>query len=550
MAQKENTGHSDYASIRDTVESIGIAIILAFVLRAFVVEAFVIPTGSMAPRLMGEHWDLSCPNCGYEYAFGWPDSSIQPERETKLPPGKARCPNCFYVHPSEAYVNAGDRVLVMKYLYQFSPPQPWDVVVFKNPQNNRENYIKRLIGLPGEEIKIVHGDVYYRQDAGPWLIRRKTPSAQEAMLQVVHDNDYQTGLKDNEKKWLPTDASQWNSTGDYGRKFTFNGGSSADEMVFQADRRAFLPLYGYNNIADMWNSGDLAQDEIVTDLQISATFVPRSQDAVAILRLSSFENRFRASIGANGKVVVEHCDKLTGGDWKVWKELQIPPMAAGEAHDLAMANVDYRLTVYVDGKAIYQTTDDEYTANVDELNARMATLSASPIPTPQAQLGAVGGECDFFHVRLMRDEYYTVAKLAAMPKENTWPGFDFAYALGLQNNHSAWASANNPIKLAKHDDNPDLDSFFVLGDNSPVSLDGRAWTQAAPSLRLWKNPELPHDRMSKEENSADAIYQLGTVPRYNLIGKAFFVYWPSGFRAPVLTGLPIIPNVGKMRLIR
>ena len=43
---------------RETVESIALAVILAFLFRAFVAEAFVIPTGSMAPTLMGQHKDV------------------------------------------------------------------------------------------------------------------------------------------------------------------------------------------------------------------------------------------------------------------------------------------------------------------------------------------------------------------------------------------------------------------------------------------------------------------------------------------------------------
>jgi signal peptidase I len=88
-----------------------------------------------------------------------------------------------------------------------------------------------------------------------------------------------------------------------------------------------------------------------------------------------------------------------------------------------------------------------------------------------------------------------------------------------------------PIKLLRSDKDPDLDQFFVLGDNSPQSLDSRCWTKAAPSLRL-------------------DSYQLGTVPRYDMLGRAWFVYWPSGFRLPRVNSLPIVPNVGKMRLIR
>ncbi|MEZ6081379.1 MAG: S26 family signal peptidase [Pirellulaceae bacterium] len=52
---------------RETIESIIVAFILAFLFRAFVAEAFVIPTGSMAPTLMGAHKDLFCQHCGRQY---------------------------------------------------------------------------------------------------------------------------------------------------------------------------------------------------------------------------------------------------------------------------------------------------------------------------------------------------------------------------------------------------------------------------------------------------------------------------------------------------
>ncbi len=48
---------------RENIESILIAIALAFVLRVFLVEAFKIPTGSMAPTLLGHHKNVKCPNC-------------------------------------------------------------------------------------------------------------------------------------------------------------------------------------------------------------------------------------------------------------------------------------------------------------------------------------------------------------------------------------------------------------------------------------------------------------------------------------------------------
>ena len=95
----------------------------------------------------------------------------------------------------------------------------------------------------------------------------------------------------------------------------------------------------------------------------------------------------------------------------------------------------------------------------------------------------------------------------------------------------------NPIALRAFDRQPDLDEFFMLGDNSPASLDSRLWVKAAPSLRLFDEDNIPQ-------------YRLGTVPRYNLLGKAFFVYWPAGTTLPGPGHLPIVPNVGKMRPIR
>src|SRR3954466_3740329 len=59
-------------AIRETVESVVIAFVLAFLFRTFEAEAFVIPTGSMAPTLMGRHMDLTCPKCGYSYQVGPP----------------------------------------------------------------------------------------------------------------------------------------------------------------------------------------------------------------------------------------------------------------------------------------------------------------------------------------------------------------------------------------------------------------------------------------------------------------------------------------------
>ena len=78
----------------------------------------------------------------------------------------------------------------------------------------------------------------------------------------------------------------------------------------------------------------------------------------------------------------------------------------------------------------------------------------------------------------------------------------------------------------------------MLGDNTAASKDSRLWDRAGAHL---------------EARGED--FQLGTVPRDQLIGKAFFVYWPSGHRLswlpiPRLRQWGVVPDVGRMRWIR
>ena len=131
-------------SMRDFVEQIVIAFILAFLIRGFDAEAFVIPTGSMAPTLMGRHKEVVCPQCGHLYAINASDETedfIVSRRLKEV----GVCGNCRYrtdVDGSPSF--KGDRILVMKFPYElpFLPgsagPRRWDVVVFHYPREARD----------------------------------------------------------------------------------------------------------------------------------------------------------------------------------------------------------------------------------------------------------------------------------------------------------------------------------------------------------------------------------------------------------------------------
>ena len=184
---------------RETVESIAMAVILALLFRGYVAEAFVIPTGSMAPTLQGRHKDVWCPKCTYNYQTSASDERNQDDSARGLHVTTTTCPICRYTQRLDLFGQpnhgsfSGDRIIVGKFCYDLAEPKRWDVIVFKYPGGAVQNYIKRLIGLPGENVRLVGGNVYTRPlgaSEEALQIARKPPHKLDAMLQLVDDTDY------------------------------------------------------------------------------------------------------------------------------------------------------------------------------------------------------------------------------------------------------------------------------------------------------------------------------------------------------------------------
>jgi len=114
-----------FNSFLGNLKSIFLAIFIAILIRAFIFEPFNIPSGSMKPNLLiGDFIFVSKWSYGYsKYSFSFFSLSIP------------LIPNTIF----------------QKY------PKRGDVVVFKTPKDNRTDYIKRVIGLPGDKIIIEKG---------------------------------------------------------------------------------------------------------------------------------------------------------------------------------------------------------------------------------------------------------------------------------------------------------------------------------------------------------------------------------------------------------
>lgn len=196
--------------IRETLESLAVAFVLALMFKAFIAEAFVIPTGSMAPTLMGAHKDVVCEECGFQYQCGASSEYTDTGTQSGELVFGTICPLCRkpqildLVNNPNHLTFTGDRILVSKLAYVFSRPERWNVFVFKHVEEARLNYIKRCVGLPDETIRIEHGDVYVskqpasdplnkeanKRPASSFEIARKPPHAIQAMLQPLSDTRY------------------------------------------------------------------------------------------------------------------------------------------------------------------------------------------------------------------------------------------------------------------------------------------------------------------------------------------------------------------------
>ncbi len=498
---RQREHHRDrVVEIASTLEWLVAAFVLAIVFRAFVMEPFRIPTGSMADTLMGMHFHLRCRQCGYRYEYGFVPERYGLVRD-KVPmssvrPLATRCPSCGYIDSGSGaeVVSNGDRILVLKCIYQFFEPRRWDVVVFKNPLEPQINYIKRMIGRPGETVEIIDGDIYING-----LIARKPAKVQEELWVPVYVNDYQPARPDegsfNGHTWRqPFNAAGSKWINDPVNPAFFHLDSPPDQLnTFVYDTKLgndFRTAYAYNDV------GDYKYMPICSDLMASFYVACSGSGGGAGIALSKYQTNYRAWVDFKGKMTISKTFEGTETELAV---KEIPSVASDKPIGVRFANVDHQL--------IFEFGDEKLTYDLGLLPTSVGERKTDIEPRVEI-LGS--GRLVLSHVSIFRDIHYT------------------GYAAGRYANETraARAGEGNPLTL-------EADQFFVLGDNSPNSEDGRWWS-----------------RKGRGNNGKE--YDEGIVPRDYLVGKAVFVYWPGGFRLNLgQSSFPfaIIPNVGKMRFV-
>ncbi len=482
-------------SLRNNLESIAIAVVAVLLLRQVVVEAFKIPTGSMAPTLVGVHKEVRCERCGYIFTVGKGNTRSS---------GSITCPNCLhewkgasrYYHgpgcsgrlrfrwpgwlwnqvvsarcgasvtgtdAANRVLRGGSRIFVNKFIYWFRKPERWEVIVFRYPyvdvscpecgwddevrvgdkiecdwcratpdsledlqcpvcstedlRIQRKNYIKRLVGRPGETVTIRNGDIYVDGN-----LARKPLSVQNRIWLPVYDSRYPPG---------ETAESPWNLGA--GREL-WEEGNRRGSMVLDARGHrgramatyepTITDSYGYNGGPALPLEQDTAS--LPGDLRISTKVRPlkTSANAAVTLRIVEDSRSFTLSIPVRtgAMAVLEEAGRIV-------KQTPVEPLEPGEVATVSLQNWDDRVACTLRGETLMTWA-----------------------------FGGRNARIEFRRCRIKRDIYY----------RNEGRG--------------------GPYRLEE-------DEYFMLGDNSPQSSDSR----------YWPNP---------------------AVPDQNIIGRAFLEFWP------------------------
>jgi signal peptidase I len=503
--------------------------------RGFITEGFVIPTGSMAPTLLGEHKRLHGPQTGWDFAVGFDRRQRQVRLEGVADPMLGAAHPGSGTAKREARTRMGDRILVLKSLYRFADPDRFDVVVFKNPTNpNGEdgNYIKRLIGLPNEAIWLVDGDVFAGSASAPddhdaYAVQRKPDHVQRAVWQPVYHSDFFPRHPEN----LDTrfTGPPWNGDHWETRQRASYRCDTAEPSFLEWDNhvRPLNDWAPYNALIP----GVSRQGRVtVSDVRVASTVVPDDEGLETTLEIEAQSHRMEFIVGA-GRAEVRmrpsvYENNVPDEGWVGSGPVPLPPLPAGESTTIDCWHVDQRLALFVDGDLVaeyeYDWTPKERLEAASGRTGDAADLAVRG-PTRPAMLRwhFAGSPVTLHRVRVDRDLYYRVERLKEAALKNP-----------TDERHAE--IVNNRYGYATHPDNLAVlgpDHFFMAGDNSAASSDSR----------LWGNP---HPLVAQQIDTHPFV-----VNRKLMLGKAWVVYFPAP-HSLVEDGKAFIPDFGRLRFIR
>ncbi|HMP03802.1 MAG TPA: S26 family signal peptidase, partial [Gemmatales bacterium] len=572
-------------NLRETLETIAFVVCLVLLLKAFVAEAYVIPTGSMATTLYGDHSAIVCERCQ------WPFTVNNKVSEHGGADVGARCQNCQLAHSlRRPVIEGGDKVLVLRPQYDFKAPERYDTFVFKFPGEPRylpdnpmaiegdgrsggpqedfgpRNFIKRLWGLPGEKLAIWQGDIYLVESEGDQSeklrILRRSPELMLTMRRLVNDNQY---LAPNARppllsRWQPDDnlrgqpSQPWKPI--LGERSFESPAQPGDKQIhWLRYRHVVQPSSGPHAFAQDAPVSE-AHPQLITDhLAYNEGAMPlnwcRDLMLEAVVEVQEARGELVLELNAGCDSHRVHFDLATGvATLKSYRNGQVLQLETQEAATklqgtgrfrLRFANFDYRLTLWVndelpfgDGVAYEPPAERDH-------GPRLADLQP-------ASIGVRAGKVTALELRLWRDIYYTRSTTQSDVGDFNHGPANITLSLKqqqtlaeaeLRNIPEGGSGALPPAETALYLARPVEFSAYYPQSVAVGDVTGR---MPGPKFYPIAHPKYhPSDRFGPDEffalgdnspQSKDSRY-WGQVPERLLLGKAVWVYWPPSRFGPI-----------------
>ena len=451
-------------ALRNGVQWLVMLAIFAILVHFWLVEANVVTSGSMAPTLLGQHRRVTCSDCGLPFDVG-----SQVDGEPLWTEARAICPNCGAADNPLAGLpdTPGDGLLVFRGAFNWRAPRRWEPVVFRGDGDRREPVVKRVVGLPGETIQLVDGNVVVDGQ-----IARKPLAVQRAVAILVNDDRYwpraaerSDGALISPSCWQPRYERESAWALEPG-KFRYRPRSStpstapraidwidfhprqrlgAQQQPSEAASAGVNDHYAYNQSRPILELHPVSELLLRCELKASGA----GQLALrAVDRDHEYEVRIELPSGAARFLVDGHIlDENKEG---------VAPLA--DEVTCEISTIDQQFLCAIDGELLFPPFELPENLPINSQAApRLSTEGCFSI-------GATGLNVDVRSAQVLRDIYYTSRPASFPAPENV----DEAWRVGP-------------------------DALFVLGDNSPFSQDSRVTAEpGVPISQLIGRPLVVH----------------------------------------------------------
>ena len=414
-------------------------LLLLFCVSQFAFPGSIVPVrvigASMAERFHGPHYRVCCQACQFCFAVDATVAEI---------PRFVGCPNCGSQQPHnpDELVFPGDRLFINRMSYTFRDPERWETILFRSADPPLDQCLKRVVGLPEETVAVAHGDVWID---GKRL--KKDWSTVDALAITVHDARFASNQPLARVRWRPShQATPWNKIPHTVCSFRCTPKSET------AHQSAPIEWIVYDHV-DFHRGRVQATHQVTDNYAYNQTLSRKlyNTDDLIVGAKAQWFGVGRLFFQLGSLCLELDCGQGSGKLWDGGLELAEFPWPAEQRVSpvwMEVASVDQQFFFVINKKVVFSCDLEEKRIAAARHPQGDPLGESEPRSGSILAIGSQSLDVVIEDLLVRRDIYYT-------PEVH-----------GVANRRT------DEYRLA-------ADEFFVLGDNSPVSLDSRQDTVEA-----------------------------------------------------------------------